>query len=413
MIIMGLDDEYAKAMSHVATVDFHKSNDNSKTFETTIRYLGGLLAANDLRPDPILVKQALALVEYAIMPAFNTTNGVPASYVNVNTGNAVVSNSVNLAEFGSVQLEMTRLSQVINNSKYEDIANAVVKKVQSTPANPPGVYGITWTEQPFNPEPSSTITISGGGDSYYEYLLKTYLLMDSKDDSLMSSWTTFVDTMKDYLQQEDQHLPFTYVADMTNGNLYSDSGELICFAPGNIIYGAKLLSNKDYADLAGKLMDGCYQIWQGTETKIAPESFHWIPKGASLANYTASQVAQDEKRGFYFSQNEASYNLRPETVESLFYFYRITGDKSYQDKAWDIFTQIEKYCRTPNGYSNLNNVDSANPGWGDFQESYLFAETFKYLYLIFSDTSTVSLNEWVFNTEAHPFKLPSTLNIQI
>jgi hypothetical protein len=50
---------------------------------------------------------------------------------------------------------MTRLSQVINNSKYEDIANAVVKKVQSTPANPPGVYGITWTEQPFNPEPSS------------------------------------------------------------------------------------------------------------------------------------------------------------------------------------------------------------------------------------------------------------------
>lgn len=184
-------------------------------------------------------------------------------------------------------------------------------------------------------------------------------------------------------------------------------------------------------------MDSCYQIWEGTETKIAPESFNWIPKGASLDKYTESQIAQDEERGFYFSPKEASYDLRPgethetdrthcgniltehrlvntyiETVESLFYFYRITGDTSYQDKAWKIFEAIEKYCRTPVGYSSLINVDIADPGWSDFQESFLFAETFKYLFLIFSDTSTISLNEWVFNTEAHPFRLPSTLNIQ-
>lgn len=85
MLIMGLDDEYTKAMSHIENVNFHESAENSKTFETTIRYLGGLLAANDLRPDPILLKQALALTEYAIMPAFDTADGIPASYVNVNT----------------------------------------------------------------------------------------------------------------------------------------------------------------------------------------------------------------------------------------------------------------------------------------------------------------------------------------
>jgi len=85
MLIMGLDDEYTKAMSHIENVNFHESAENSKTFETTIRYLGGLLAANDLRPDPILLKQALALTEYAIMPAFNTADGIPAAYVNVNT----------------------------------------------------------------------------------------------------------------------------------------------------------------------------------------------------------------------------------------------------------------------------------------------------------------------------------------
>jgi hypothetical protein len=58
-------------------------------------------------------------------------------------------------------------------------------------------------------------------------------------------------------------------------------------------------------------MDSCYQIWEGTETNIAPESFNWIPKGASLEDYTDSQIAQDKERGFYFSPKQASYDLRP------------------------------------------------------------------------------------------------------
>lgn len=33
-------------------------------------------------------------------------------------------------------------------------------------------------------------------------------------------------------------------------------------------------------------------------------------------------------------------------------------------------------------------------------------ETLKYFYLIFDDESTISLDEWVLNTEAHPFKRP-------
>jgi mannosyl-oligosaccharide alpha-1,2-mannosidase len=101
-----------------------------------------------------------------------------------------------------------------------------------------------------------------------------------------------------------------------------------------------------------------------------------------------------------------------ETLESLFYFYRITGNKDYQNIAWEIFQAINKYCRTSSGFSSLDNVDMIPPGQSDFQESFLFAETFKYLFLIFSDTSVINLNEWVFNTEAHPFKLPSPIKIQ-
>lgn len=34
------------------------------------------------------------------------------------------------------------------------------------------------------------------------------------------------------------------------------------------------------------------------------------------------------------------------------------------------------------------------------------AETLKYFFLLFSDPSLISLDDYVFNTEAHPFKLP-------
>ncbi|CAO3663738.1 unnamed protein product [Umbelopsis vinacea] len=413
MLIMGLESQYELALEHVKGVNFQQSTETSKTFETTIRYLGGLLSANDIRPDPMLVTQAIAVANNVIMPAFDT-DGIPAAYVDVNTlsGKPVPGNDIDLAEFGSLQMELTRLSQVTNDSKYMDTANAVVTKAQNTKTFPPGLYPIQWTKDSFAPDTTGTITISGGGDSYYEYLLKNYLLLGQKDQSLLSSWETAVDSMQKYLQQQDDRHPFTYLAELNNGTAYSNSGELICFLPGNVVYGAQLLGNKQYAGFAEKLMDGCVQLWQGTETKIAPESFHWIPKNSSLGNYTTDQIAQDKQRGYYFSQNEATYDLRPETLESLFYFYRITGNKDYQNIAWEIFQAINKYCRTSSGFSSLDNVDMIPPGQSDFQESFLFAETFKYLFLIFSDTSVINLNEWVFNTEAHPFKLPSPIKIQ-
>ena len=41
----------------------------------------------------------------------------------------------------------------------------------------------------------------------------------------------------------------------------------------------------------------------------------------------------------------------------------------------------------------------------DTMQSFFLAETLKYLYLLFSDSSTVDLDEFVFNTEAHPIRV--------
>lgn len=70
---------------------------------------------------------------------------------------AVPGNSLDLAEFGSVQMEMTRLSQVTGVSKYMDIANDVVTRVQNTKTSPPGLYPIQWTDQPFEPVASGKV----------------------------------------------------------------------------------------------------------------------------------------------------------------------------------------------------------------------------------------------------------------
>lgn len=139
----------------------------------------------------------------------------------------VPGNSIDLAEFGSLQMEMTRLSQVTGNKTYADIANAVVTKVQHTKSFPPQLYPQDWTLDPFKPDPYGTISISGGGDSYYEYLLKNYLLLGQTDKSLLSSWETSVESMEKYLMQKDAYHDYTYLSQIINGTNYATSGELV------------------------------------------------------------------------------------------------------------------------------------------------------------------------------------------
>ena len=100
---------------------------------------------------------------------------------------------------------------------------------------------------------------------------------------------------------------------------------------------------------------------------------------------------------------------RPETVESIFYMYRATKDSKYQEWGWKIFQAFEKYTRIESGYTSISNVMASSVdrvSRRDKMETFYLAETLKYLYLLFSnDTSLFPLDEWVFNTEAHPLPI--------
>ncbi|RDB23578.1 Mannosyl-oligosaccharide 1,2-alpha-mannosidase MNS3 [Hypsizygus marmoreus] len=104
-----------------------------------------------------------------------------------------------------------------------------------------------------------------------------------------------------------------------------------------------------------------------------------------------------------YSVKKAEYLLRPETVESLYILWRVTGDPKWRVRGRNIFQAIEKEAKTPTGYASLKSVKASPATLDDDMPSYFLAETLKYLYLMFIDEDPIPLDKWVFNTEAHPF----------
>lgn len=104
--------------------------------------------------------------------------------------------------------------------------------------------------------------------------------------------------------------------------------------------------------------------------------------------------------------DDRHYILRPEAIESVFILYRITGREDLLEAAWDMFTSIQKATETPLANGAVSDITVEVAPQTDSMESFWMAETLKYFYLIFSDPKTISLDEYVFNTEAHPLRRP-------
>ena len=166
--------------------------------------------------------------------------------------------------------------------------------------------------------------------------------------------------------------------------------------------GGKIFERDDLVQFGKDITAGCRHTYKSTETGIGPESFTWKPKAP------VDQQAFFMANGWW--SNSREYNLRPEVIESYYYGWKLTGDITYREWAWEAFRAINTICRTPIGYAPLNDVRNPSAGFGEFQESFWFAETLKYFWLIFggSDDTNVGVangpQTWVFNTEAHPVK---------
>src|SRR5690606_25751484 len=167
-------------------------------------------------------------------------------------------------------------------------------------------------------------------------------------------------------------------------------------------WGGRKWSARHEEDLriARELTHTCYQMYNVTKTGLAPEIAYFNTQESS------NDVRGDMSRDIIIKPQDAHNLQRPETVESLFIMYRITGEEIYREWGWQIFESFRKHTAVnggKDGYSSINNVNVVPPPFRDNMESFWLAETLKYLYLLFSPSDLLPLDKVVFNTEAHPF----------
>ncbi|XP_024023578.1 mannosyl-oligosaccharide 1,2-alpha-mannosidase MNS1 isoform X1 [Morus notabilis] len=389
LYIMGLDEQFQKAREWIAnSLDFNK-NYEASVFETTIRVVGGLLSAYDLSQDKVFLDKARDIAD-RLLPAWDTPTGIPYNVINLAQGRphnpGWTGGESILADSATEQLEFIALSQRTGDPKYQQKVENVITQLNNIfPED--GLLPIY-----IDPHRGSTsyspITFGAMGDSFYEYLLKVWI-QGNKTSAVRRYREMWEKSMKGLQSLIRRTTPssFTYICEKNGDSLTDKMDELACFAPGMIALGSSGYGpneSQKFLSLAEELAWTCYNFYQSTPTKLAGENYFFHP-------------GQDMSVG-------TSWNiLRPETLESLFYLWRLTGNKTYQEWGWNIFQAFEKNSRIESGYVGLKDVNSGVKD--NMMQSFFLAETLKYLYLLFSPPSLISLDEWVFNTEAHPIRI--------
>src|ERR1700753_1902523 len=129
---MGLHDEFAEAVKAIDKIDFSTcALEEVNVFETTIRYLGGFLAAYDLsdKKFPSLLKKAADMGEM-LYHAFDTPNRMPITRWNLenatNGSPQVAPHSILIAEIGSLTVEFTHLSQLTGDMRFYDAVQRIM-----------------------------------------------------------------------------------------------------------------------------------------------------------------------------------------------------------------------------------------------------------------------------------------------
>ena len=386
---------WTRAEEHVRQIDWMVRDYDASFFEMTIRYLGGLLSIHQLSGERMYLLKAEELGERLAL-AFDSPSGVPYSIVNLRSGKTRNpqwngGNSI-LSELGSVQLEFGLLSRLSGNPAFGAAARAVLShlhKLPPSPGVPAGLFPVAIDPRTGRAS-SDAVSFGGLGDSFYEYLLKQYLLSGRTDLVARDMYLAAVDALKAHLLAVSND-GRKYVSEMKAGARTGGFDHLVCYVPGMLALGALSIPGRQPdLDLAVDLLDTCISLYLDQPTGLGPERVQWHPVDSSGPAYAISSPR---------------YLLRPETLESIFILYRATHNDRYREIGWQIFQSLQKYCRTPAAFSGLRDVTALHSPLDNSMQSFFMAETLKYLFLLFSPDDLLPLDQYVFNTEAHPFQI--------
>uniref|UniRef100_A0A2M3ZE11 alpha-1,2-Mannosidase n=1 Tax=Anopheles braziliensis TaxID=58242 RepID=A0A2M3ZE11_9DIPT len=387
LVVLGDLEEFESAVKLVIK-DVKFDNDIIvSVFETNIRMIGGLLSGHILAE--YVQKQADVMswyrgellemakdLGYRLLPAFNTSTGIPHARVNLKHGMKVEalrhSRETCTACAGTILLEFAALSRLSGEPIFEVKAHAAMdalwkmrhrsSELMGTVLN---VHSGDWIRRESG--------VGAGIDSYYEYCLKSYILLG--DERYLARFNRHYNAIMKYISQGPMLLDVQMHRPHTKTRNFMDA--LLAFWPGLQVLSGDLKP-------AVQTHEMLYQVMQ-MHTFI-PEAFT-----------------------FDFQVHWGQHHLRPEFIESTYFLYRATGDHYYLHAGKKALKALQQHARVPCGYAAVNDVRTGKHE--DRMDSYVLSETFKYLFLLFSDPADLILNieDFIFTTEAH--LLPLTLGV--
>ncbi|OQS03420.1 ER degradation-enhancing alpha-mannosidase [Thraustotheca clavata] len=370
-------DRFAEAVHQViSTVSFNRDVTIS-VFETTIRIIGGLISAHMLAsPDHVglmpynyngeLLDMAVDVAN-RLLPAFDTPTGIPRHRINLKHGVPKGTTAETCpAAAGSLLLEMSLLSRLSNISDFEDYAKGAVLELWNRRS------GIHLLGSTINVETGNWVHtqsgIGAGLDSYYEYLMKYYIISGDTD------WFNMFNQSYQSIELHLVHDGYHFEVDMNYGKEYLRSrrvSALQAFWPGlQVLAGDVPSAIKSHARL--------YDLWN--QFGALPEIYDTAGEGEII------------RWGRH-------YPLRPELAESTYHLYMATKDEKYLKVGRKLLYDIEETSRVACGYAAVANVQDKS--LEDRMDSFFLSETMKYLYLLFSNDSSIIVPGYACNISSN------------
>lgn len=365
-------------------------NKTVSVFETTIRVLGGLLSAHLIASDcatgmriPSYDNELLVLAEdlaRRMLPAFDTPTGIPYGSVNLMYGvDEHESKITSTAGGGTLTLEFGVLSRLTNDPVFEQVAKNAVRGLWARRSTLDlvgahiNVFTGEWTQKDAG--------IGTSIDSFYEYLLKAYILFG--DEEYLYIFQEAYGSAMHHLHKD----PWYVEVNMDSGAIvWPVFNSLQAFWPGLQVLAGDV-------DPAIRTHTAFFSVWK---------RYGFTPEGFNLATLSVQY-------------GQKSYPLRPELIESTYWLYKATRDPRYLDAGRDFVASLQYGAKCPCGYCHITDVELHKQE--DHMESFFLAETVKYLWLLFDlavDSDNLVDNgpyKYIFSTEGH--LLPLTPQISL
>jgi hypothetical protein len=308
---------------------------------------------------------------------------------------------------GSLVLEFTVLSRLTGDTRFEQLAKRAFWAVWSRRSNIGLIGAGVDAENGQWIGPYSGI--GAGADSFFEYALKTSILLSGHDTPNLT--VPFKQPHESWLDPNTIYNPLS--VEENSAEAFLEAWNQAHAAIKRHLYSG--IHHPHYVNVhlatgspQAYWIDSLGAYYPGLLT-LAGEVEEAIETNLLYTALWTRYAALPERWSVRDGQVEGGLGWwpgRPEFIESNYHLYRATRDPWYLHVGEMVLEDIKQRCWTECGWSGLQDVRTGEKS--DRMESFFLGETAKYLYLLFDpDHPLNSLDAaYVFTTEGHPLLIP-------